>query len=103
MRETAETKRKIRPYAVVSFWSRGIKTPLSVRLWTRQVWQGKLFESVSYQGQNLLELTETMFGGQFGVAKEVLQTAAAAGLRYAVETAIQLTLTELNLNHGNLH
>ena len=46
----------------------------------------------------LLELTETMFGGQFGVARSIADSKLPPVYAYAVETAIQLTLTELNEN-----
>ncbi len=46
----------------------------------------------------MLELTETMFGGQFGVARSIADSKLPPVYAYAVETAIQLTLTELNEN-----
>ena len=50
----------------------------------------------------MLDLTETMFGGQFGMAS-ITDTKLPRFYAYALETAIQLTLTELNENAGNLH
>ena len=44
----------------------------------------------------LLELVKTMFGGQFGAAKSIVGDNLQPVYIYAVETAIQLTLTELN-------
>ncbi|MEE1450278.1 MAG: TetR family transcriptional regulator, partial [Oscillospiraceae bacterium] len=46
----------------------------------------------------LLDLTETMFGGQFGMARSITDTKLPPVYAYALETAIQLTLTELNEN-----
>lgn len=46
----------------------------------------------------LLDLTETMFGGQFGAARSIADSKLPPVYAYAVETAIQLTLTELNEN-----
>ena len=46
----------------------------------------------------LLDLTETMFGGQFGTARSIAGDDLPPVYAYAVETAIQLTLTELNEN-----
>ena len=46
----------------------------------------------------LLDLTETMFGGQFGMARSIADIKLPPVYAYAVETAIQLTLTELNEN-----
>ena len=46
----------------------------------------------------LTELTGTMFDGQFGVAKSIASNDLPPLYIYAAETAIQLTLTELNEN-----
>ena len=46
----------------------------------------------------LLDLTETMFGGQFDMARSITDTKLPPVYAYALETAIQLTLTELNEN-----
>ena len=46
----------------------------------------------------MLVLVETMFNGQFDVAKSVADRNLPPVCVYAVETAIQLTLTELNEN-----
>ena len=45
-----------------------------------------------------MELVGTMFGGQFGAAKRIAGRDLPPVYTYAVETAIQLTLTELNEN-----
>ncbi len=44
----------------------------------------------------LMELVKTMFGGQFGAARSIVGDNLQPVYVYAVETAIQLTLTELN-------
>ena len=44
----------------------------------------------------LAELTEFMFENQFGVAEKIIGTGKNPVLLYAVETCIQLTLTEMN-------
>ena len=46
----------------------------------------------------LMELVGTMFDGQFGVARSIAGEDLSPVYSYAVETAIQLTLTELNEN-----
>ena len=46
----------------------------------------------------LTELVEFMFGSQFDAARAVTEAGLAPAYIYAVETAIQLTLTELNEN-----
>ena len=44
----------------------------------------------------MLDLVKTMFGGQFGAARIIVVDNLHPVYIYAVETAIQLTLTELN-------
>ena len=44
----------------------------------------------------LMELVGTMFGGQFDMARSIAGDTMPPVCSYAVETAIQLTLTELN-------
>ena len=46
----------------------------------------------------LTELVEFMFSNQFGMAKGIVEAGLPPACVYAVETAIQLTLTELNEN-----
>lgn len=46
----------------------------------------------------LMEFVKTMFGGQFDVARSIVGDNLPPVYVYAVETAIQLTLTELNEN-----
>ncbi len=58
----------------------------------------------SYQNQFptkdaiLMELVKTMFGGQFSMARSISGEKLPPVYAYAVETAIQLTITELNEN-----
>ena len=47
----------------------------------------------------LVELVEFMFGNQFGVARKIAGENASPVFVYAVETSIQMTLTELNDIH----
>lgn len=46
----------------------------------------------------LLELAEFMFDNQFGIASQIVRDATSPIRLYAVETAIQMTLAELNEN-----
>lgn len=46
----------------------------------------------------LVELVEFMFGNQFGAARQITGAALPPVYVYAAETAIQMTLTELNEN-----
>lgn len=51
----------------------------------------------------LTELVEFMFSNQFGAAKKVAGTQLPPVYVYAVETAIQMTLTELNENLRDIY
>ena len=51
----------------------------------------------------LVELARVMFSNQFGAARRVAGENAGPVLIYAVETAIQLTLTELNENLRDIY
>lgn len=46
----------------------------------------------------LTELVKTMFGGQFKMARSIAETMPSPVYAYAVETSIQLAITELNEN-----
>ena len=51
----------------------------------------------------LLELVEAMFSGQFSVARSIADRNLPPVYAYAVETAIQITLTELNENLRDIY
>ena len=51
----------------------------------------------------MTELVEFMFSNQFGAAKKVAGTQLPPVYVYAVETAIQMTLTELNENLRDIY
>ena len=51
----------------------------------------------------LIELVQFMFDSQFGTARRIVGEAVPAVYVYAVETSIQLTLTELNENLRDIY
>lgn len=51
----------------------------------------------------LMELVRSMFENQFSTARNVSRTELPPIYVYAVETAIQITLTELNENHRDIY
>jgi len=70
-----------------------------VELWHfRKRCRGSYLNLFPTKDKILLDLTETMFGGQFGVARSIAGSKLPSVYAYAVDTAIQLTLTELNEN-----
>ena len=75
-RDSSETKRKILTVCVRLFLEQGYKnTSVSQIVDEAGVARGSYLNLFPTKDKILLELTETMFGGQFGVA-EVLQTAS---------------------------
>ena len=98
-RDSSETKRKILTVCVRLFLEQGYKnTTVSQIVDEAGVARGSYLNLFPTKDRILLELTETMFGGQFGMARSIADTKLPPVYAYAVETAIQLTLTELNEN-----
>ena len=97
--DSSETKRKILTVCVRLFLEQGYKnTSVSQIVDEAGVARGSYLNLFPTKDRVLLELTETMFGGQFGVARSIADSKLPPVYAYAVETAIQLTLTELNEN-----
>ena len=98
-RDSSETKRKILTVCVRLFLEQGYKnTSVSQIVDEAGVARGSYLNLFPTKDRILLELTETMFGGQFDMARSITDTKLPPVYAYALETAIQLTLTELNEN-----
>ena len=98
-RGSSETKRKILTVCVRLFLEQGYKsTSVSQIVDEAGVARGSYLNLFPTKDRVLLDLTDTMFGGQFGVARSIADSKLPPVYAYAVETAIQLTLTELNEN-----
>ena len=98
-RDSSETKRKILTVCVRLFLEQGYKnTSVSQIVDDAGVARGSYLNLFPTKDKILLDLTETMFGGQFGMARSITDTKLPPVYAYALETAIQLTLTELNEN-----
>ena len=98
-RDSSETKRKILTACVRLFLEQGYKnTSVSQIVDEAGVARGSYLNLFPTKDKILLDLTETMFGGQFGMARSIADIKLPPVYAYAVETAIQLTLTELNEN-----
>ena len=97
-RDSSETKRKILTVCVRLFLDQGYKnTSVSQIVDEAGVARGSYLNLFPTKDKILLDLTETMFGGQFGMARSIADIKLPPVYAYAVETAIQLTLTELNV------
>lgn len=98
-RDSSETRRKILTVCVRLFLEQGYKrTSVSQIVDEAGVARGSYLNLFPTKDKILLDLTETMFGGQFGMARSIAGAKLPPVYAYAVETAIQLTLTELNEN-----
>ena len=98
-RDSSETRRKILTVCVRLFLEQGYKnTSVSQIVDEAGVARGSYLNLFPTKDKILLDLTETMFGGQFGMARSIADIKLPPVYAYAVETALQLTLTELNEN-----
>ena len=98
-RDSRETKRKILTVCVRLFLEQGYhNTSVSQIVEEAGVARGSCLNLFPTKDKILLELVGTMFSGQFSVARSVADRQLPPVYAYAVETAIQLTLTELNEN-----
>ena len=92
-----ETKQKILTVCVRLFLEQGYKqTTITQIVQEAGVARGSFQNLFPTKDAVLMELVETMFGGQFGVARRIVGDSLPPVYTYAVETTIQLTLTELN-------
>lgn len=92
-----ETKRKILTVCVRLFLEQGYKeTSITQITENAGVTRGSFQNLFHTKDAVLMELVETMFSGQFGTAKGITGQQLPPVYAYAAETAIQLTLTELN-------
>ena len=92
-----ETRNKILTVCVRLFLEQGYKNTTITQITEEAgISRGSFQNFFSTKDAVLLELVKTMFGGQFGAAKSIVGDNLQPVYIYAVETAIQLTLTELN-------
>lgn len=92
-----ETKKKILTVCVRLFLEQGYKkTTITQIVKEAGIARGSFQNLFPTKDAVLMELLETMFNGQFTVAKSVANNNLPPVYIYAVETAIQITLTELN-------
>lgn len=99
-----DAKRRILSVSVKLFIERGYeKTTTAEILEKADVTNGTFYNIFSTKNGVLIELTNFVFGHQFEMARNVVGKDADPVLLYAVETAIQLTMTELSNNMRELY
>ncbi len=98
-----ETKKKILTACVRLFLEQGYKQTTIAQITAEaDVVRGSFQHLFPTKDAVLLELVKTMFGGQFDMARSIAGDRPPVYI-YAVETAIQLALTELNENLRELY
>ncbi len=100
-----ETKKKILSACVRLFIEQGYHaTTVSQIVEEAGVSRGSYQNSFPTKDAILLELTQTMFSGQFAAARKAAAKADLPPIyTYATETAIQLTIAELNENIRDIY
>lgn len=97
--EKEESRKKILSACVRLFWVQGFrKTPPKQILQEAGISVGSFYNLYKSKAGVLMELTDFMFSQQFGIAAKLSAGGASPALVYALETSIQLALTELNEN-----
>lgn len=92
-----ETKKRILTVCVRLFLEQGYRQTTIARIVDEAgVARGSFQNLFPTKDSVLIELVGTMFGGQFGAARAAVGEGMPLVYTYAAETAIQLTLTELN-------
>ena len=92
-----ETRNKILTVCVRLFLEQGYKNTTITQITEEAgISRGSFQNFFPTKDAVLLDLVKTMFGGQFGAARSIVGDNLQPVYIYAVETAIQLTLTELN-------
>lgn len=93
------SKRRILSVCVKLFIEKGFKKTTNAEiLELADVTSSTFYNIFKTKDGVLLELTEFMFENQFGIAEKLVGEGASPVMVYAAETALQLTLTELNEN-----
>lgn len=94
-----ETKKRILSVCVRLFLEQGYKSTTVRQIVAEADTSISAFQNIFRSKDGvLLDLVGSMFGGQFGAARSLAGESRSLVYTYAVETAIQLTLTELNEN-----
>ena len=97
-------KKRILTVCVKLFLEQGYKKPTVAEIVQKANVSNSSFQNIFRAKDGVLtELVEFMFSNQFGAAKKVAGTQLPPVYVYAVETAIQMTLTELNENLRDIY
>lgn len=102
--DRADAKRRILAACVHLFLENGYTNTTIAEILREADISSSTFQNIFRAKDGVLvELVEFMFAGQFGVAQQLTAPVLGPACVYAVETAIQLTLTELNENLRDIY
>lgn len=103
-KDTMETKKRILSVCVRLFLQQGYHATAISQIAREADISVSSFQNIFRTKDAVLhELIAFMFGGQFGAARDIAGSALPPLYTYAVETAIQLTLTERNENLRDIY
>lgn len=98
-KDSADTRKRILSACVKLFMEQGYKNTKMTDIMKEAKVSNSSFQNLFKTKDGvLMDLVEFMFGNQFSFAAEIVGEDTKPSVVYAVETAIQLTLTELNEN-----
>ena len=102
--DSADARRRILAASARLFLEKGYtNTKLAEILKAADVSAGS-FQNIFHSKDGVLtEFVDIMFGGQFSMARELTADAPSPAHVYAVETALQLVLTEMNENLRDIY
>lgn len=104
MYNKAESKRRILSVCVQLFIEKGFtETTNAEILKLAGVSNGTFYNIFKSKDGVLMDLAEFMFSNQFSIAEKLTGDNADPVLLYAVETSIQMTITELNENLRDIY
>lgn len=94
-----DPKKRILSVCVQMFIEKGYKQTTMLDILKESDVSAGTFQNIFHTKDGvLLELIEFMFNNQFSMARNFLSESTSIEILYAIETAIQLTLVELNEN-----
>ena len=95
-----DPKKRILSVCVQMFIEKGYKQTTMLDILKESDVSAGTFQNIFHHTKDgvLLELIEFMFNNQFSMARNFLSESTSIEILYAIETAIQLTIVELNEN-----
>ena len=98
-RDSMESRKRILSACVKLFIEKGYNSTTMAEIVSEANVSNSTFQNLFRSKSGvLMDLVEFMFRNQFGITRKIVDEDEIPALVYAVETAIQMTLTELNEN-----